>query len=91
MPRGWTIDSGSITGFGGFVWNYQSFTDTSSQIIANLTSNLIDGGRTIQFDATAPTVGNEQMYVMYILADGKTTDQEFSLSSLTEAVLKVNP
>jgi len=91
MPKGWTIDSDSITGFGNFVWNYNSFSDTSSQIIANFTSNLIDGGRTIQFDATAPIVSSERMYVMYILADGKTTDQDFSLSSLTEAVLKVIP
>lgn len=91
MPKGWTVDSGSITGFGDFVWNYQSFSDTSSQIIADFSSNLVDGGRTIQFDATAPVVGNEQMYVMYILADGKTTDQDFSLSSVTEAVLKVTP
>lgn len=91
MPKGWTIDSDSITGFGNFVWNYNSFSDTSSQIIANFTSNLTDGGRTIQFDATAPTVSSERMYVMYILADGKTTDQDFSLSSLTEAVLKVIP
>jgi len=91
MPKGWTIDSDSITGFGNFVWNYASFTDTSSQIIANFTSNLIDGGRTIQFDATAPIVSSERMYVMYILADGKTTDQDFSLSALTEAVLKVIP
>ncbi len=91
MPKGWSIDSGSITGFGNFVWNYQSFTDTSSQIIANFTSNLTDGGRTIQFDATAPTVGNEQMYVMYVLGDGKTTDQDFSLSALAEVVLKVTP
>ncbi len=91
MPKGWSIDSGSITGFGNFVWNYQSFTDTSSQIIANFTSNLTDGGRTIQFDATAPTVGNEQMYVMYVLGDGKTTDQDFSLSTLAEVVLKVTP
>ncbi len=91
MPKGWTIDSDSITGFGNFVWNYNSFIDTSSQIIANFTSNLTDGGRTIQFDATAPTVSHDQMYVMYILADGKTTDQDFSLSALTEAVLKVTP
>lgn len=91
MPKGWTIDSDSITGFGNFVWDYNSFSDTSSQIIANFTSNLIDGGRTIQFDATAPIVSSERMYVMYILADGKTTDQGFSLSSLAEAVLKVIP
>jgi len=91
MPRGWTVDSDSITGFGNFVWNYNSFSDTSSQIIANFTSNLTDGGRTIQFDATAPVVTNDQMYVMHILADGKTTSQDFSLSSLTEAVLKVLP
>lgn len=91
MPKGWTIDSGSIEGFGNFVWNYNSFSDTSSQIIANFTSNLTDGGRTIQFDATAPIVSSERMYVMYILADGKTTNQDFSLSSLTEAVLRVIP
>jgi hypothetical protein len=91
MPKGWSVDSGSITGFGNFVWNYQLFGDTSSQIIANFTSDLTDGGRTIQFDATAPTVGNEQMYVMYVLGDGKTTPGDFSISPLAEIVLKVNP
>jgi hypothetical protein len=91
IPKGWTVNNSTITGFGDFVWNYKNFTDTSSQIIANFTSNLTDGGRTIQFDATAPTVSHDQMYVMYILADGKTTDQDFSLSALTEAVLKVTP
>jgi len=91
MPKGWSVDSGSITGFGNFVWNYQSFTDTSSQIIANFTSNLTDGGRTIQFDATAPTVGNVQMYVMHVLGYGKTTDQDFSLSTLAEVILQVTP
>ena len=89
MPKGWNIDENSITGFGDFVWNYNSFSDTSSQIIANFTSNLVDGGRTIQFDATAPTVTNDQMYVMYILAHGKTNTKDVSLGALTEAVLKV--
>jgi len=91
IPKGWTVNNSTITGFDNFVWNYKNFTDTSSQIIANFTSNLTDGGRTIQFDATAPTVIHDQMYVMHILADGKTTNQDFSLSALTEAVLKVTP
>jgi hypothetical protein len=91
MPKGWVVDPDTITGFDNFVWDYYSFGDTSSQISADFTSNLIDGGRTIQFDATAPTVTNEQMYVMYVLADGKTTGSNFSLSSFSEIVLKVVP
>lgn len=90
MPKGWIVDENSITGFGDFVWNYNSFGDTSSQIIGNFTSNLTDGGRTIQFDATAPTVTSDQMYVMYILAHGKTDTADVSLGALTEAVLKVS-
>ena len=91
MPKGWTVDPASITGFGDFTWTYQSFTDTSSQIIATLSAPLTDGGRTIQFDATAPTVSNEQMYIMYVLADGTTSDNNFSLGPLSEVVLKVTP
>lgn len=91
IPKGWTVDQASITDFGDFIWNYQSFTDTSSQIVATLSAPLTDGGRTIQFDATAPTVSNEQMYIMYVLADGTTSDNAFSLGPLSEVVLRVTP
>jgi hypothetical protein len=91
MPKGWTVDQASITDFGDFTWNYQSFSDTSSQIVATLSAPLTDGGRTIQFDATAPTVSNEQMYIMYVLADGTTSDNAFSLGPLSEVVLRVTP
>jgi hypothetical protein len=91
IPKGWTVDQGSIEDFDDFTWNYQSFPDTSSQIVATLLNPMSDGGKTIQFDATAPTVTNEQMYVMYILADGTTSDQNFSLGPLSEVILKVRP
>ena len=91
VPKGWTVDEPSITGFGDFTTTYQSFGDTSSQIIGTLNADLDTGGATIQFDATAPTVSNEQMYVMYLLADGSIDDGAFSIGPLQEAVLQVVP
>ena len=91
VPKGWVVDQPSIDGLGDFTTTYQEFGDTSSQIIGTLISDLNSGGATIQFDATAPTVTNQQMYVMYLLADGTIDDGAFGIGPLQEAVLQVVP
>jgi len=99
IPKGWTVNQASINGFGDFDLpiKYSSFPDTSSQIVGELTSDY-DGtgpagltGKTIYFEATAPTVTNTQMYVMYILAEGETDSGDFQISPLSEIVLQVIP
>jgi len=91
IPKGWTVNQPSITGFGDFTTSFQQFGDTSSQIIGTLNTPLNTGGATIQFDATAPTVTNAQMYVMYLLADGSIDGGSFGIGPLQEAVLQVVP
>ena len=44
---------------------------------------------TIQFSATAPSITNDQMYVMYVLGQGETSNS-FAIGPLTEIVLQVN-
>ena len=101
IPKNWELDTGSINGFGDFTTSWQIFSDSSSQIIGSL-NNPLDGsgtvgleGKTIRFSATAPSVTNEQMYVMYVLADGKVTNgvpaQDFGIGPLAEVVLQVVP
>lgn len=95
VPKGWVVNEPSITGNGDFTTSYQSFPDTSSQIIGELSADLGSGGVTVTFDATAPTVTNTQMYVMYILADGHTDNgiplDDFTIGPLQEAILQVVP
>lgn len=101
IPKNWQLDTASINGFGTFATSWQIFSDTSSQIIGTLNSPL-DGngpagleGKTIQFRAIAPNVTNTQMYVMYVLGDGKITNgnpsQDFTIGPLSEIVLQVVP
>jgi len=94
IPKGWIVDTGSIDTFGDFTWTYQSFSDTSSQLVGTLSADLTGFGgvaRTIQFDATAPQVSNTKLYVMYILADGTVTNDDFSIGPLAEVILQVVP
>lgn len=95
IPKGWVVNEPSIDGHGDFTTSYQSFIDTSSQIIGELNADLGSGGVTITFDATAPTVTTEQMYVMYLLADGSTDNgtpsEDFGIGPLQEAILQVIP
>jgi len=90
IPKGWVVNEPSITS-DDFTTSYQSFADTSSQIIGELDSDLVSGGVTIEFDATAPTVTNDQMYVMYLLADGSVDNGSFTIGPLQEAILQVIP
>ena len=91
VPKGWIVNPATINGFGAFTTSYQSFSDTSSQIIGVLNAPLSNGGKTIQFVATAPVVTNTQMYIMYILGDGGIDNDFFSIGPLQEAVLQVVP
>jgi len=95
IPKGWSVDEPSISSSYFTIDSFEEFGDTSSQIIGILDNDLTSGGVTIQFDATAPTVENTQMYVMYLLADGTTDDfgsgSDFTIGPLQEAVLQVIP
>ncbi|CAD6521329.1 conserved hypothetical protein [metagenome] len=69
-----------------------TFGDGSTQIIGVLSSDLGDAGNqadTIQFSAKAPNITYDQMYVMYVLAQGQTANN-FSIGPLSEIVLQVD-
>lgn len=91
VPKGWTdVNVQSTTGFST---SQQNFPDGSTQIVGQLLSDLTGMGgigKTITFSATSPCVGNTQMFVMYILADGKINNN-FSIGPLAEIVLQVVP
>ena len=93
IPKGWSTPTIlSNTGFNAPTIN--TYSDGSSQISAELSSDLTGAGgtgRTIQFESTAPTVSSTQMYVMYVLADGTTNDGYLGLGPLSEIVLQVVP
>lgn len=92
IPKGWT-DVNILTYDGFSVPTYQTFPDTSSQIVGDLNGDITGGGgiaRTIKFTARSPPIPDTQMYVMYILADGEITSQ-FPIGPLVEAVLQVIP
>ena len=92
IPKGWT--NVQIVNNYGFVNppTVTTFGDGSTQIIGTTSSNLGDAlnqADTIQFSAQAPNITNDQMYVMYVLAQGETTNN-FAIGPLTEIVLQVN-
>jgi len=92
VPSGWT--NVTILNNYGFAANPTVTTngDGSHQIIAQLSSNLGSASNqadTIQFKATAPTITSDQMYVMYVLAEGETNNN-FAIGPLSEIVLQVN-
>jgi hypothetical protein len=92
VPKEWT--DVSVLSYPGFV-NTPSVTvfgDGSSQIVGTITSNLGDAANfadTIEFSARAPSITNDQMYVMYVLAQGQTNNI-FSIGPLAEIVLQVD-
>ena len=100
IPKDWVIDNpaSDIDGLGDFSTIYTAWSDGSSQISGTLLANY-DGnghgvnneGLSIKFKVRAPTVTNERMYVMYLLAEGQVDAGDFTMGPLTEAVLKVTP
>jgi len=100
IPKDWIIDNPvtDIDGLGDFSTTYTTWSDGSSQISGTLLANY-DGnghgvnneGLSIKFKVRAPTVTNERMYVVFLLAEGPLDAGDFTMGPLTEAVLKVTP
>ncbi len=92
IPKGWTDVTilGGTSGFGSTT--VTEFGDGSTQIVGVTSSDLgsaTNVADTVQFSARAPNVTNDQMYVMYVLAQGQTA-HAFSIGPLSEIVLQVD-
>ena len=92
VPKDWT--EVIVTGYDGFVGtpSVTKFGDNSHQIVG-ITSGVLgtDTNPTdrITFTARAPNISVDELYVMYVLAQG-TTSSGFSIGPLNEMVLQVN-
>ncbi len=94
IPKGWT--NPVVLNAAGFniVTPIQTYPDGSSQIVGTLINDLTGSGsvaQTIEFEITAPDVTSTQLYVMYVLADGTTTNEDNALGPLSEILLQVIP
>ena len=92
VPKEWT--SVTVTGDNGFVGtpSITQFGDNSHQIVGVTSSEIGSTGNsagTITFTAKAPNIIKDELYVMYILAQGTTTNG-FTIGPLAEIVLQVN-
>jgi hypothetical protein len=98
VPREWTVVE-PLNNYVGFEDppSVTLHSDGSTQIIGILEDPLGDGindARKISFDATAPDVDFDRLYIMYVLADGTVTNASLELKSigpLNEIVLNVDP
>jgi len=87
--------------FGGVVYPFDpdfNISDTTflgqTQIIGELTVDITDGGKSLEFTATPPCVENPTMYVMYILADGTAAESgitQMAIGPLAEIIIQVIP
>lgn len=96
VPREWD-DVAILPSSSGFSLppTINEFGDGSTQIVAETTSYVgdnVNNAVTLSFSAQAPTVSNDQMYVMYVLADGETDHgaSSFSIGPLAEILLHVD-
>jgi hypothetical protein len=93
VPKQWT--DVAVTGYGQFTGmpDITAFGDGSHQIVGTTSANYGDSAATsagyIKFEARAPVVGADQLYVMYILAQG-TTSNGFTIGPLAEVILQVD-
>ncbi len=92
VPKDWTEISYTPTTF--YSVSINPNPDGSNQIVADLLIDINGFGPNtsgvLEFTAKAPTVADEKMYVMHILADGYT-DNLFPIGPLAEVVLQVVP
>ena len=99
VPKEWTdVD---VTAWNGFPVEpvITQFGDGSNQIVGTTNARFgdttpVSSTRTITFDARAPnvSVGSDELYIMYILAQGETTHTPtpFTIGPLVEVVLQVD-
>jgi hypothetical protein len=91
VPKEWTVIT-PLNSYVGFVDppTINNFPDGSSQIVGELIGPLASGANIISFDAVAPSVACDKMYVMHILANG-VTNNDNPIGPIAEIVLQVNP
>ena len=92
VPKEWT--SVTVTGDSGFTGtpSITQFGDNSHQIVGVTSSEIGSTGNsagTITFTAKAPNITKDELYVLYVLAQGTTTNG-FTIGPLAEIVLQVN-
>lgn len=92
VPKEWQLIS-PLNEYVGFIDPplVTTFTDGSSQIVGTLIADLATGGKMISFDATAPNVACHKMYIMHVLANGKTEPNDRPIGPVAEIVLQVKP
>jgi hypothetical protein len=92
IPKDWTLEgTPTSSGFGPITTI--PFGDGSSQITAQTLAPLGDTNvaDTITFTARAPNITEDQLFVMYVLAQGTTSSvPPFSVGPLAEIVLQVD-
>jgi len=92
VPKTWT--NVIVTGDSGFAGtpSVTPFGDGSHQIVGVSNSEIgstLNPAGTITFNATAPNIAGDKLYVMYVLAQGTTTNG-FTIGPLAEIVLQVD-
>jgi len=95
VPKDWTdVD---VTGWTGFPVEppVTQFGDGSHQIVGTTNAIFGDTGansaRIITFEARAPNISDDQLYLMYILAQGDTQDPlGFTIGPTAEIVIQVD-
>jgi len=92
VPKSWT--EVTVTAYPGFVSSptVTTFGDTSTQIVG-ITSNPLGSSTNpsdvITFTARSPNIADDRLYIMYVLAQGVTSNG-FSIGPLAEIVLQVD-
>ncbi len=95
VPKDWTdVDVTSWTGF-PVEPSVTQFGDGSHQIVGTTNAIFGDTGansaRIITFEARAPNISDDQLYLMYILAQGDTQDPlGFTIGPTAEIVIQVD-
>ncbi len=92
VPKGWT--EVTVTSHPGFATSptVTQFGDTSTQIVGVTTNELGSTANprdVITFTARSPNITYDRLYVMYVLAQGVTTNG-FSIGPLAEIILQVD-
>jgi len=92
VPKNWVVSNPSSSDFTIITRTI----NTQTQIIGELNSPILNGGKVLSFDITPPCVPNTQMFIMYVLADGSIdaippSSYDFSLGPLAEIILQVLP
>jgi len=91
VPKDWTAVSFTPDADFDII---QNSVLTQTQIVGETKNQIQSGGKSITFTATPPCVENTQMFVMYILADGRVihpSEGDFSIGPLAEIILQVVP